>query len=107
VQVGYRRDQYKRCANLLEAVSQLLEYFAHYQDVPKIQSLTKRLATVQVRAEPIRAGRIGEGLVASSAAGAGGHQHHGPAQLRIDSSSISAVVMSGCLGAGMGLSHQQ
>lgn len=51
MQVGYRRDQYKRCANLLEAVSQLLEYFNHYQDVPKIQSLTKRLATVQVGAE--------------------------------------------------------
>jgi hypothetical protein len=51
LQVGYRRDQYKRCANLLEAVSQLLEYFAHYQDVPKIHSLTKRLTTVQVGAK--------------------------------------------------------
>lgn len=48
LQVGYRRDQYKRCANLLEAVSQLLEYFNHYRDVPKIQSLNKRLAVVQV-----------------------------------------------------------
>jgi hypothetical protein len=47
-QVGHRRDQYKRCAHLLEAVSQLLEHFSHYQDVPKIQSLTKRLSTVQV-----------------------------------------------------------
>lgn len=49
VQVGRRRDQYKRCANLLEAVSQLLEHFSHYQDMPKIQALTKRLETVQVR----------------------------------------------------------
>lgn len=48
MQIGHRRDQYKRCANLLEAVSQLLEHFSHYQDVPKIQSLTKRLAAVQV-----------------------------------------------------------
>lgn len=47
-QVGHRRDQYKRCAHLLEAVSQLLEHFSHYQDVPKIQSLTKRLTAVQV-----------------------------------------------------------
>lgn len=46
-QVGHRRDQYKRCAHLLEAVSQLLEHFSHYQDVPKIQSLTKRLTAVQ------------------------------------------------------------
>eukprot|EP00878_Enallax_costatus_P033636 GHUV01037174.1.p1 GENE.GHUV01037174.1~~GHUV01037174.1.p1 ORF type:complete len:827 (+),score=323.16 GHUV01037174.1:597-3077(+) len=46
-QVGYKRDQYKRCANLLEAVGQLLEYFNHYQDVPKIQNLTKRLTTVK------------------------------------------------------------
>jgi hypothetical protein len=68
LQVGYRRDQYKRCANLLEAVSQLLEYFAHYQDVPKIQSLTKRLTVVQVRAEDV----LGDIGCASSAAGAGG-----------------------------------
>ena len=48
-EVGHRRDQYKRCAHLLEAVSQLLEHFAHYQEVPKIQGLTRRLSTVQVR----------------------------------------------------------
>lgn len=48
-QVGHRRDQYKRCAHLLEAVSQLLEHFSHYQDVPKLQNLNKRLAVVQVR----------------------------------------------------------
>lgn len=48
LQVGHRRDQYKRCAHLLEAVSQLLEHFSHYRDVPKIQSLTKRLSAVQV-----------------------------------------------------------
>lgn len=48
VQVGHRRDQYKRCAHLLEAVSQLLEHFGHYHDVPKIQSLNKRLSSVQV-----------------------------------------------------------
>lgn len=47
-QVGHRRDQYKRCAHLLEAVSQLLEHFSHYHDVPKIQSLNRRLASVQV-----------------------------------------------------------
>eukprot|EP00775_Hariotina_reticulata_P007996 gene7996-8194_t len=46
-QVGYQRDQYKRCANLLEAVTQLLEYFSKYQDVPKIQNLQRRLTTVQ------------------------------------------------------------
>jgi hypothetical protein len=49
LQIGHRRDQYKRCANLLEAVSQLLEHFSHYQDVPKIQTLTMRLSAVQVR----------------------------------------------------------
>eukprot|EP00879_Flechtneria_rotunda_P008030 GHRR01008412.1.p1 GENE.GHRR01008412.1~~GHRR01008412.1.p1 ORF type:complete len:961 (+),score=374.37 GHRR01008412.1:225-3107(+) len=48
-QVGRRRDEYKRCANLLEAVTQLLEYFSNYQDVPKIQSLTKRLDVVQAQ----------------------------------------------------------
>lgn len=48
LQIGHRRDQYKRCANLLEAVSQLLEHFSHYQDVPKIQTLTRRLSAVQV-----------------------------------------------------------
>lgn len=30
-QVGYRRDQYKRCANLLEAVGQLMEHFEKYR----------------------------------------------------------------------------
>lgn len=50
LQIGHRRDQYKRCANLLEAVSQLLEHFNHYQDVPKMQTLTRRLSVVQVGA---------------------------------------------------------
>jgi hypothetical protein len=63
LQVGYRRDQYKRCANLLEAVSQLLEYFAHYQDVPKIQSLTKRLTTVQVGPAAGAAALVGPSIV--------------------------------------------
>lgn len=39
-QVAYRRDQYKRCANLLEAVGQLMEHFAEYSHVPKIQVCT-------------------------------------------------------------------
>lgn len=45
--VAYRRDQYKRCADLLEAVSQLMDYFQQYEQVPKIKSLTKRLGAVQ------------------------------------------------------------
>ena len=47
LKVGYRRDQYKRSANLLEAVSQLLEYFSQYENLSKIQSLKRRLAVVQ------------------------------------------------------------
>lgn len=31
-----RRDQYKRSANLLEAVHQLMEYFQQYEDIPKV-----------------------------------------------------------------------
>ena len=34
-QVGYRRDQYKRCANLLEAVAQLMEHFEKYRCAPR------------------------------------------------------------------------
>ncbi|KAI8462913.1 MAG: subunit of GARP complex [Monoraphidium minutum] len=45
--VGYRRDQYKRCANLLEAVGQLMEHFEKYRDLPKIATLTRRLEAVQ------------------------------------------------------------
>ncbi|GFH10136.1 Vps53, partial [Haematococcus lacustris] len=30
-----RRDSYKKSANLLEAVHQLMEYFQQYEDVPK------------------------------------------------------------------------
>lgn len=64
-QVGYKRDQYKRSANLLEAVSQLLEYFAAYGHVPKIQSLQRRLTTVQ---NGLQVGEGGEG------GGGGGRQ---------------------------------
>jgi hypothetical protein len=32
---------------LLEAVSQLLEYFSQYENLSKIQSLKRRLAVVQ------------------------------------------------------------
>ena len=31
-----RRDQYKKCADLLEAISQLVEYFEQYEHVPKV-----------------------------------------------------------------------
>lgn len=30
------RDQYKKCANLLEAVHQLMEYFQQYESIPKV-----------------------------------------------------------------------
>jgi hypothetical protein len=66
-QVGYKRDQYKRSANLLEAVSQLLEYFAAYGHVPKIQSLQRRLTTVQ---NGLQVGEGGEG----GGGGGGGRQ---------------------------------
>jgi hypothetical protein len=46
-QVGFKRDQYKKCANLLEAVGQLMEFFQAYEQVPKIKALTKRLVVVQ------------------------------------------------------------
>lgn len=45
--MGFKRDQYKKCANLLEAVGQLMEFFQAYEQVPKIKALTKRLAVVQ------------------------------------------------------------
>jgi hypothetical protein len=47
-----RRDQYRRCADLLEAVAQLREgHFSGpaYGDVPKIRALGERVAAVQAR----------------------------------------------------------
>lgn len=34
--VSARRDQYKKCANLLGAVHQLIDYFMQYESVPKV-----------------------------------------------------------------------
>ncbi|KXZ52139.1 vps53 [Gonium pectorale] len=42
-----RRDQYRKCANLVEAVHQLMEYFQQYEAIPKVRSLARRLATVE------------------------------------------------------------
>jgi vacuolar protein sorting-associated protein 53 len=46
-----RRDSYRRCANLLEAVAQLQqEHFAAYEaDVPRIRSLAERVKAAQLR----------------------------------------------------------
>lgn len=33
-----RRDQYKKCANLLEAVHQLMDYFQQYESIPKVRT---------------------------------------------------------------------
>jgi hypothetical protein len=35
-EVAGRRDQYKKCANLLEAVQQLMEYFQQYESIAKV-----------------------------------------------------------------------
>jgi hypothetical protein len=45
--VSARRDQYKKCANLLGAVHQLIDYFMQYESVPKVKNLTRRLDVVQ------------------------------------------------------------
>ena len=45
--VGRRRDQYRRAANLLEAVGQLMEYFGAYAETTKVASLNARLASVR------------------------------------------------------------
>ena len=39
-QVSGRRDQYKKCANLLEAVHQLMDYFQQYESIPKVRIST-------------------------------------------------------------------
>ncbi|GFR43120.1 hypothetical protein Agub_g4124 [Astrephomene gubernaculifera] len=44
-----RRDQYRKCANLMEAVHQLMEYFQQYEAIPKVRSLARRLAAVESR----------------------------------------------------------
>nr|BCL66141.1 hypothetical protein [Volvox africanus] len=44
-----RRDQYRKCANLVEAVHQLMEYFQQYEAIPKVRSLSRRLAAVESR----------------------------------------------------------
>lgn len=46
-QVSGRRDQYKTCANLLEAVHQLMEYFQQYESIPKVRNLSRRLDLIQ------------------------------------------------------------
>jgi hypothetical protein len=33
-----RRDQYKKCGNLLEAIQQLMEYFQQYETIPKVMN---------------------------------------------------------------------
>ncbi|KAG1671687.1 hypothetical protein FOA52_007478 [Chlamydomonas sp. UWO 241] len=40
---------YKKSANLLEAVHQLAEHFQQYEDVPKVTALTTRVAAVEAR----------------------------------------------------------
>eukprot|EP00198_Chlamydomonas_reinhardtii_P007003 XP_001696339.1 subunit of GARP complex [Chlamydomonas reinhardtii] len=42
-----RRDQYRKAANLVEAVHQLMEYFQQYEAIPKVRSLARRLAAVE------------------------------------------------------------
>ncbi|GAX83739.1 hypothetical protein CEUSTIGMA_g11164.t1 [Chlamydomonas eustigma] len=44
-----RRDQYKKCANLLEAIQQLMEYFQQYETIPKVRSLSRRVAQLQAQ----------------------------------------------------------
>mmetsp|Transcript_28777 Transcript_28777/g.63416 ORF Transcript_28777/g.63416 Transcript_28777/m.63416 type:complete len:903 (+) Transcript_28777:134-2842(+) len=48
-QVAGRRDQYKKCANLLEAITQLMDYFQQYESIPKVKTLSKRLNQVQAK----------------------------------------------------------
>jgi hypothetical protein len=59
-QVGYRRDQYRRCANLLEAVAQLMEHFEAHKGLPKIATLTRRLETVQKGLQEVRVALAGD-----------------------------------------------
>jgi hypothetical protein len=66
-QVGFKRDQYKKCANLLEAVGQLMEFFQAYEAVPKIRALAKRLAVVQ---QALQVGPGGPGCAAGRGAAA-------------------------------------
>eukprot|EP00798_Chlamydomonas_sp_ICE-L_P006224 gene6224-2841_t len=43
-----RRDQFKKCANLLEAVHQLMEYFQQYDDIPKVKNMSRRVQLVEL-----------------------------------------------------------
>ena len=42
------RDSYKECAHLLEAVTQLTEYFEQYGHISKVAELTGKLETIRV-----------------------------------------------------------
>nr|ADI46897.1 VPS53Af [Volvox carteri f. nagariensis] len=44
-----RRDQYRKCANLVEAVHQLMEYFQQYEAISKVRSIALRLAAVEAK----------------------------------------------------------
>eukprot|EP00803_Ostreobium_quekettii_P001132 evm.model.scf_469.3 EVM.evm.TU.scf_469.3 scf_469:18127-25928(-) len=43
----YQRESYRECANLLEAVSQLRDYFEKYGHIPKIGELTGKLENIR------------------------------------------------------------
>ncbi len=56
-----RRDSYKKSANLLEAVHQLMEYFQQYEDIPKVRcQRTFALATRAQVACCVQEGAPGE-----------------------------------------------
>nr|ADI46829.1 VPS53Bf [Volvox carteri f. nagariensis] len=44
-----RRDQYRKCANLIEAAHKLMECFQQYEAIPKVRSIALRLAAVEAR----------------------------------------------------------
>nr|ADI46827.1 VPS53Df [Volvox carteri f. nagariensis] len=43
------RDQYRKCANHVEAAHQLMECFQQYEAIPKVRSIALRLAAVEAR----------------------------------------------------------
>ncbi|MEW5303960.1 MAG: hypothetical protein WDW36_006604 [Sanguina aurantia] len=45
--VAGKRDQYRKCSNLLGAVQQLMEFFEQYESIPKVRSLLRRITAVQ------------------------------------------------------------
>ena len=43
----YKRESYRECAHLLEAVAQLTEYFEQYGHIPKVAELTGKLESIR------------------------------------------------------------